>query len=395
MEITMDIIAEAQSIFGYAQSLRRDLHAHPELGFKEVRTSGIVAKELADLNLEVQTGIAETGVVALIQGEKPGPVLLVRADMDALPIREETGAPYASQNEGVMHACGHDAHTAILLSVAKILNAHREQLAGTVKLIFQPAEEGLGGAERMIEAGVLDNPRPDLTLALHVWNEKPLGWIGISSGPSLAGAEIFKIKIHGKGGHGAAPHTAIDPVLAASQIVTALQSITSRNIDPLQSAVVSVCTIHGGEAFNVIPQEVEMTGTIRTFEPMVREKVLERFEIIVHGLAETFGCRASVDLQRLTPAVINQAEAATRIQVLSRDLFPDATIDTSNNITMGSEDMAFIMEQVPGCFFFIGSANKEKGLDAGHHHPRFDIDEQALVNGIALMTTAVLDILKP
>jgi len=391
----MDIIAEAQSLFEYAQTLRRDFHAHPELGFKEVRTSGIVAKQLAKLGLEVQAGIAETGVVALVHGEKPGPVLLVRADMDALPIREETGAPYSSQNEGVMHACGHDAHTAILLSVAKILHAHRDQLAGTVKLVFQPAEEGLGGAERMIAEGVLADPKPDLTLSLHVWNEKPLGWIGISTGPSLAGAEIFKIKVQGKGGHGAAPHTAIDPVLAASNIVTALQSILSRNIDPLQSAVVSVCTIHGGEAFNVIPQEVELTGTIRTFEPLVREKVLERFEIIVHGLAETFGCRAIVDLQRLTPAVINQEETATRIQGLARELFPESIIDTSNNITMGSEDMAFIMEKVPGCFFFIGSANKEKGLDAGHHHPRFDIDEQSLVNGIALMTASVMDILSP
>jgi len=394
MELTMDFIAEAQAVFDYAQNLRRDFHAHPELGFKEVRTAGIVARELAGLGLEAQTGIAETGVVALIHGSKPGPVILVRADMDALPILEETGAPYESQIPGVMHACGHDAHTAILLSVAKILHAHSDHLAGTVKLVFQPAEEGLGGAERMIAEGVLDNPKPDLTLALHVWNEKPVDWIGISTGPSLAGAEIFKIKVRGKGGHGAAPHTVNDPVLAASNIITSLQSIVSRNIDPLQSAVVSVCTIHGGEAFNVIPQEVELTGTIRTFEPLIREKVLERFEIIVHGLAETFGCLATVDLQRLTPAVINQPETATRIQGVARQLFPNAIIDTSNNITMGSEDMAFIMERVPGCFFFIGSANKEKGLDAGHHHPRFDIDEQALVNGIALMTATVMDILK-
>ena len=211
----------------------------------------------------------------------------------------------------------------------------------------------------------------------------------------MAGAEIFKIKIHGKGGHGAAPHTAIDSVLAAGNIVTALQSIVSRNINPLESAVVSVCTIHGGEAFNVIPQEVELTGTIRTFEPLVREKILERFEIIVLGLAETFGCRADVDLQRLTPAVINQAEIATRIQELARNLFPDIIIDPSNNITMGSEDMAFMMEQVPGCFIFIGSANKAKGLDAVHHHPCFDIDEQALIHGVALMSAAVMDFLKP
>jgi amidohydrolase len=185
-----------------------------------------------------------------------------------------------------------------------------------------------------------------------------------------------------------------DPVLAASNMVTALQSIVSRNVDPLHSAVVSVCTIHGGEAFNVIPQEVEMTGTIRTFDLLVRDKVLERFEIIVHGLAETFGCHATVDLQRLTPAVINQSETATRIQGIAHQLFPEAVIDTRDNITMGSEDFAFIMERVPGCFFFIGSANKEAGLDAGHHHPRFDIDEQALINGTALMTAAVMDILK-
>lgn len=389
-----DFLSEAQALFEYTQSMRRDFHAHPELGFHEVRTAGIVAKELTALGLEVHTGVGGTGVVALLEGAKPGPVVLVRADMDALPIREETGAPYASQNPGVMHACGHDGHTAVLLTVAKMLNAHRSQLSGTVKFMFQPAEEGMGGAEKMIEDGVLENPKVDVALALHVWNEKPVGWVGIAGGPAMAGAEIFKIKVRGKGGHGAVPHLAVDPILAAAQVVSALQGIVARNIAPLQTAVVSVCTIHGGETFNVIPPAVEMTGTIRTFEPAVRTRVLERFEKTVHSIAEGMGCQAEIELQILTPATINQPETAARVQAVARRLFPEADVDTANYITMGSEDFAFVLEKVPGCFFFIGSANPEKGLDAGHHHPRFDIDEAALPRGAALMAATITDLLK-
>lgn len=387
-------LSEAQALFEYTQSMRRDFHAHPELGFHEVRTAGIVAKELTALGLEVHTGVGGTGVVALLEGAKSGPVVLVRADMDALPIREETGAPYASQNPGVMHACGHDGHTAVLLTVAKMLNAHRNQLSGTVKFMFQPAEEGMGGAEKMIEDGVLENPKVDVALALHVWNEKPVGWVGIAGGPVMAGAEIFKIKVRGKGGHGAVPHLAVDPILAAAQVVSALQGIVARNIAPLQTAVVSVCTIHGGETFNVIPPTVEMTGTIRTFEPAVRTRVLERFEKTVHSIAEGMGCQAEIELQILTPATINQPETAARVQAVARRLFPEADVDTANYITMGSEDFAFVLEKVPGCFFFIGSANPEKGLDAGHHHPRFDIDEAALPRGAALMAATITDLLK-
>lgn len=389
-----DFLAEAQALFEYTQSLRRDFHMHPEIGFKEVRTAGIVARELTSLGLEVHTGITKTGVVALLEGAKPGPLIALRFDMDALPVSEETGAAYASQNPGVMHACGHDGHIAIGLTVAKILHSHRSELAGSLKLIFQPAEEGMGGAEGMIAEGVLDNPKPEAALGLHLWNEKPLGWIGISNGPSMAGAEIFNIKVRGKGGHGAAPHLAADPVLATAQIITTLQSVVARNIAPLQAAVVSVCTIHGGEAFNVIPQEVQLAGTIRTFEPSVREKVLERFEIIVYGLAETMGCRAEVELKRLTPAVINDAAIAARAQKITRQILPESTLETANYITMGSEDFAFMMEKVPGCFIFIGSANEEKGLDASHHHPRFDFDEQALPRGAALMASVAVDFLQ-
>jgi amidohydrolase len=390
-----DFLSEAQNLFEYTQSMRRDFHANPELGFHEVRTAGIVAKELNTLGLEVHTGIAETGVVAILEGAKPGPVILVRADMDALPILEETGASYASQNPGVMHACGHDGHTAILLTVARILNEHRHDLSGTVKFMFQPAEEGMGGAEKMIEGGVLENPKVDVTLALHVWNERPVGWIGIPNGPAMAGAEIFKLKVHGKGGHGAVPHLSVDPVLAAAQIISALQGIVARNVAPLSAAVVSVCTIHGGETFNVIPQQVELTGTIRTFEPEIRLKVLERFEKTVNAVADAMGCQVEIQVDRLTPATINQPETAAQVQAVARHMFPDADVDSSNYVTMGSEDFAFVLEKVPGCFFFIGSANPEKGLDAGHHHPKFDFDEAILPRAAALMAGAIINRLCP
>jgi amidohydrolase len=389
-----DFLSEAQALFEYTQSHRRDFHSHPELGFHEVRTAGIVAGELNSLGLEVHTGIAETGVVAVMQGSRPGPVILVRADMDALPIHEETGASYTSQNPGVMHACGHDGHTAILLTVARILNGHRQELSGTVKFVFQPAEEGMGGAERLIQAGVLEDPKVDICLALHVWNEQPVGWIGIASGPALAGAEIFKITVKGKGGHGASPHLAVDPLLASAHIITGLQGIVSRNVPPLKTAVVSVCTIHGGEAFNVIPPSVELTGTIRTFEPEIRSTVLEHFNQTVTSIAAGLGCQVEIEINQLTPATINQPEIAGQVAATARRLLPQSEIDARNYITMGSEDFAFILEKVPGCFFFIGSANPKKGLDASHHSPKFDFDESILPQAAGLMAAAVADFLK-
>ena len=394
-----NFLTEAQELFEYTQSLRRDFHMHPELGFHEVRTAGIVAKELNALNMEVTTGVAKTGVVGMLEGGKPGPVVLIRFDMDALPVTEQTGASYASTTPGKMHACGHDGHTAIGLTVAKMLQAHRDQLAGSVKFIFQPAEEGtcgeeIGGNEMMIREGVLENPKPDLALSLHLWNDKPLGWIGVAGGPVMAGAEIFNITVTGVGGHGAMPQQTADPVLAASQIVTALQSITSRNVGPLQTAVVSVTMIHAGETFNVIPPEAKMEGTIRTFEPDVRETVLKRFNEIVHGVAEAMGCTAEVSVKRLTPALINADEIAALVQESARQVLPDANLDTTGYLTMGAEDMAFMLEKVPGCYFFVGSANNEQNLNYGHHHPKFDFDEAALPRAAALMADAVAGFLK-
>nr|HMN58730.1 amidohydrolase [Anaerolinea sp.] len=255
-----DLYQEALSEFAYSQAVRRDLHIHPEMGFQEFRTAGIVAKELGRLGLEVHTGVAKTGVVGMLEGDLPGPVILARFDMDALPIHEDTGAEYASQTAGIMHACGHDGHVAAGLTVARMLAARRSALRGSVKFVFQPAEEGLGGAEEMIRSGVLRDPPVDVTLSMHLWNDRPVGWLGITSGPLMAGADIFQIEITGKGGHGALPHQTIDPVAAGAVMVTALQTIVSRNLSPLESAVITVARLRAGEAFNVIPQTAELAG---------------------------------------------------------------------------------------------------------------------------------------
>lgn len=389
----MDFLAEAQKLFPYTQAMRRDFHKHPELGLQETRTAGIVAKELQSLGLEVTTGVGKTGVVAMIEGTKPGPTLLLRADMDALPILEQTGAEYASQTPGVMHACGHDAHTAILLTVAKLLNGLRGELPGSVKLVFQPAEEGMGGAEGMIADGVLENPKVDATLGLHVWNEQPVGWLGLAAGPTMAGTEIFKARIRGKGGHGAIPNLAVDPILAGAQVVSALQSIVSRNLPPLKGAVVSVTTFHGGEAFNVIPPQVELTGTIRAFDLETREMVLRRFDEIAHGVAGGLGCVVEIEHTRMTPALINDAHAAQAAQEVARRILPESRIDSVGPFTMGGEDFAFMMEKAPGLFMFVGSANPEKGLDYSHHHPKFDIDEASLPRAAALMAATAVELL--
>lgn len=384
----IDFASEAHTLADYTRSLRRDFHRHPELGFQEVRTAGIVARELSQLGLEVTTGVAQTGVIALLEGAKPGPVVLARFDMDALPILEDTGAEYASVNPGVMHACGHDGHTAVGLTVARLLHAHANVLHGTVKFVFQPAEEGLGGAEGMVAEGVLQDPAPDFALALHFWNEKPVGWFGISPGAVMAASEVFQIRITGKGGHGALPHLAVDPLLAAAHIIAALQSIPSRNINPLQSAVVSVTSIHGGETFNVIPPVVEMQGTIRTFEKESRELVIHRFREIVVGVAETLGCQAEAEVNTLTPAVVNDYQLAELVADTASGLYPASQVERRFR-TMVSEDMAYMMQGIPACFFFVGSANPALGLDAPHHHPRFDIDERALALGAGLMSAVV------
>jgi amidohydrolase len=389
----LNLYKEAQDLFSFTQAIRRDIHMHPELGFEEFRTAEIVSKELNGLGIEVQTGVGKTGVVGLIQSIQPGPTVLLRFDMDALPVTEDTNAAYASKTEGVMHACGHDGHIAIGLSVAKLLVKHKAEWCGTIKLVFQPAEEGLGGAESMIEDGVLENPKPDFSLALHLWNERPIGEICVTPGPAMAGAEAFTISVLGKGAHGAQPHQGLDPILASSHIITALQSIVSRNVPPLETAVLSVATIHGGKAFNVIPPKVEMKGTIRTYLPEIRILVIDRMREIVTGVAESMGCRVTISIDQTIPAVINDLKISQKIQTIVGEVLPDDRLITDER-TMGSEDMAFMMKEVPGCYMFIGSNNKERGLIFGHHHPKFDFDEAALPRGVALMTGAAMKLLQ-
>ena len=387
-------LSEALSHFSFTRDLRRDFHRHPELGYEEIRTAGIVAAELVNLGLEVTTGVAQTGVVAVLEGGRPGPVVMLRFDMDALRVQEETSTAYASEIDGKMHACGHDGHVAVGLTVARILTAHRAEFGGTVKFIFQPAEEGLGGAETMIAAGVLENPRPDTCLAIHLWNEREVGWVGLPAGPIMACMSTFKVKLMGKGGHGALPHQVVDPMVAAAQVVMALQTIVSRNISPFESAVVSVTRIAGGETYNVIPPAVELQGTIRTFDENVRQVVFARLESIVQNTAAAFGCNAEVKLHVVTPAMVNDESISLRLQDIFRDRFPDLRLDTAVKSTV-SEDMAFFMREIPGCYFLVGSADPRSGRDYAHHHPKFDFDENVLPLAAAALCEAAFALLEP
>ncbi len=369
---------------------RRDFHRHPELGFQEVRTAGVVARVLTDLGLEVRTGVGKTGVIGLLEGERPGPVVLLRFDMDALPIQEENAVDYASTSSGVMHACGHDGHTAIGLSVARMLTETRANIAGTFKFVFQPAEEGLGGARAMVADGALEGPSPVASFGMHVWNTKPLGWVASTDGPVMSAADRFTVRLRGRGGHAASPRESRDPVVAAAQIISALQSIVARNVDALDQAVLSVTSIHAGTAFNIIPETAEILGTVRTFTPEVRDLVIGRFNALVTGLATAYQVESSIDYQSGTKAVSNDAGLAARVRELA-ELVPGITNVVAHERTMGSEDMSEFMSDRPGCYFFIGSRNDERGLNFGHHHPRFDFDERALVTGAALMAAAAVD----
>jgi amidohydrolase len=387
----MDLVKEAKELFSYTQAVRRRLHQHPELAFKEYKTAELIAQELSKLGLEVTTGIAETGLVGLIEGDKPGPTILLRFDMDALPILEQNKTEYASQISGYMHACGHDGHVAIGLTVAKLLTDHRSEIFGNIKLLFQPAEEGAGGADAVIAAGALTQPTPEACYGLHVWNENPVGWLGIASGPVMAAASTFDIEIKGKGGHGAIPHLAADPIIAMANIINASQSIVSRNVNPQDACVVSFCAVNGGDAFNVIPDSVKMKGTIRSFNEQVSHLAQERLTTIAESIAAGLNCAAEVRISNITFPVVNDPFTTEFAQRSATKLFPTMEVETKGFTTMGAEDFASYQKQIPGTFFFIGSKNPEKGLDFGHHHPRFDFDEEALYIGAALMAQTALD----
>lgn len=390
----IDFVPGAEALREEMVAVRRDLHMHPETAFEEVRTAGIVAQTLSSLGLEVQTGVGKTGVVAMLDGSDDGPTVLVRADMDALPIEEANKVDYVSQTAGKMHACGHDAHTAIGLAVAKMLTKHKDRIHGRVKFVFQPAEEIARGAQAMIEDGALANPRPDVSLGLHVWNTLPLGRLGVADGPTMAGSSLWTATLTGKGAHGAAPHLGIDPVVCAAHIITALQTIVSRNVDPMDTAVVSATQVHAGDTHNVIPQTAVLTGTMRSFKTEVRDLVTQRMDEIIRGVAASFGCEADFQIEHRTGPVVNHADVGNRLRPLFSDIVGADNLDLTTR-TMGGEDMSFFMTDVPGMYFFVGSANEARGLNYGHHHPQFDIDEDVLPLGAALLATAVAEYVIP
>jgi amidohydrolase len=373
---------------------RRDLHRNPELGFQEVRTAGIVAERLRAAGYEVQTGIAETGVVGTLRGGAgEGPTLLLRADMDALPIQEECSHEFVSTQAGVMHACGHDAHVAIGLAVADRLAARRGEWGGTVKYVFQPAEEGGGGARRMVEEGVLEGV--DAALGLHVWTVMESGLIGVVPGPFMASAAAFEIEVLGRGGHGASPHETIDAVLVGSQIVTALQSIVSRNVHPLRSAVVSVCAFHAGEAFNVIAERATLRGTVRAFEPALCEELPRRMEAVVRGICEAMGAEFRFRYDQNTPPTVNDPAMAELVRRAAVEVVGEERVRSDSEVrTMGAEDFGEFLLRVPGCYFFVGCRDEAKGANFPHHNPRFDICENSLPVGVEVLERAALRYLR-
>jgi amidohydrolase len=370
--------------------LRRILHQWPELGFQEKRTSALVAERLQALGIEVRTGVAQTGVLGTLRGNGAGKTVLLRADMDGLPIEEASGAPYASQNHGVMHACGHDGHTAILLTTARVLAQRRQQFAGTVKFAFQPAEElPPGGAKEMIEEGVLEHPRVDATFGLHLWNGLPVGKIGVDEGPIMASVDRFDIVIKGIGSHGAYPHTGVDPIVVGSHVVAALQTVVSREVPPLAPVVVTVGTFQGGTAFNVIPSHVELSGTVRTVDTRIRDEMPVRLERIVRGITSGMRAECSFNYAFGYPVTVNDVSRAQFARRVAGTIVGDGNV-VSAGMTMGAEDMSYFLNAVPGCYLRLGSGNPNHGVIHPHHSALFNFDEAALPIGVELLTQLTL-----
>ena len=381
---------EADELLPQLVEWRRDFHRHPELGFQEVRTAGVVAAHLQALGLEVSAGVGKTGVIAMVEPDglpEDSETVLLRFDMDALPIHEETDLPFASENPGVMHACGHDGHTAIGMGVAQLLTRHRNELPGRVKLVFQPAEEGLGGAMAMIEDGALEAPQPAAAYGLHLWSRLPYNQVVVQPGPLWAAADMFTLTVFGKGGHGATPHDTIDATLVACQLVVALQTIVSRNANPSDTAVVTVGALHSGNAGNVISERAVLEGTIRSFEPEVRSLLLERIDEVCTGICQAFGARYEFELQSCVPATINSESGARVMESIANEVVGGQNVTRIAPMMVG-EDMAEFLNRAPGCFVLVGAANPEEGFYSPHHSPTFDFEESVMPTGVALLAEA-------
>ena len=374
-------------------NIRRHLHENPELGFEEVATAQYIADYLAGLGLEVTRQVAKTGVVALIRGAWPGKTVAIRADMDALPIQELNEVPYKSKHPGKMHACGHDAHVAAAIGAARILWELRDQINGNVKFIFQPAEEAPGGAEPMIAAGVLENPTVDAIIGGHVWGGLESGIIEVMSGPTMASSDIIRLKIIGKGGHAAQPHTTIDPIVIASEIVGALQKLVSRQTDPFESVVISICSFHAGDVFNVIPHSAYLEGAVRTLNNELRQELPHKIEKIIRGITEPYGATYELDYYLGYPVTVNDPGVTETVRKAAVSVLGADKVRVAARASMGGEDYAYFLNKVPGTYIRIGTRNPEKGICQEMHHPRFDIDEAVLELTPVVYAQAAFDLL--
>ncbi len=371
---------------------RRYLHQHPELGFQEENTARLVIERLRALHLDdLQTGIAKTGVIGILHGGMgAGRCVLLRADMDALPITELNDVPYRSETPGVMHACGHDAHTAMLLGAVRVLAERRAEFAGTIKFLFQPSEEqGEGGAQPMIAAGVMENPHVDAAFGIHVGSNIPVGKVAVLGGPVNAAADSAIVTIRGLGGHAARPQMAIDPIVIGAHCIVALQSLVSRKVNPLAPAVITVGTLHAGTVNNVIPEDAHFEATIRTFDPETRQLLAERIPAVVRGICTTFRATAEVEYQLGYPPLVNDMAMAALVKSVALDVVgPERVMDSEPG--MGAEDMSYFINAAPGAFYRLGVRNEATGKTYGHHHPRFDVDEEALSTGVAMHAAVAL-----
>ena len=374
-------------------NIRRHLHENPELGFEEVATAQYIADYLAGLGLEVTSQVAKTGVVALLRGARPGKTVAIRADMDALPIQELNEVPYKSKHPGKMHACGHDAHVAAAIGAARILWELRDQINGNVKFIFQPAEEAPGGAEPMIAAGVLENPTVDAIIGGHVWGGLESGIIEVMSGPTMASSDIIRLKIIGKGGHAAQPHTTIDPIVIASEIVGALQKLVSRQTDPFESVVISICSFHAGDVFNVIPHSAYLEGAVRTLNNELRHELPHKIEKIIRGITEPYGATYELDYYLGYPVTVNDPGVTETVRKAAVSVLGADKVRVAARASMGGEDYAYFLNKVPGTYIRIGTRNPEKGICQEMHHPRFDIDEAVLELTPVVYAQAAFDLL--
>ena len=386
-----DIVEQARQLQSKTVATRRDLHMHPEIAFEEHRTMGVVTERLRELGLEPRSGVGGTGVVAVFDSGRPGPTVLARADMDALPVPEEKDVEYASTTAGKMHACGHDGHTAVLLSVAELLIARKNSLAGRVVFVFQPAEEIVRGARAMLDDGALENLEVDDVIGLHLSSTDALGTVSVRSGPAMAATDTFRLLIRGKGGHAAYPHDVIDPIVAASAVVTSVQTLVSRETEPADKSVVSVTSFHAGTAYNIIPDEVELKGTLRTFEDSTRKRLRGRVLELAEGVASAYRARLTSEWTEGTPAVVNDEIAVARLKEVAAAIVGEDNVIEQTPV-MGGDDMALWLQQAKGVYFFVGTRSGE-ATAFPHHNPRFDIDERGLEVAVSVLASGVVDLL--